>query len=370
MDTNRVITLLTRQLAGEASATELTELQQILSNDEDARAAVDTLKYHWNTNPTVDRDFLEATYLLHVNKMSATGVAFNEETGTKADISNLKKSFFDSNIFNRIAVALTGIGIIVYMFFVYQPMANTAALPSTAPPQIAEVTTQAGTRTILLLPDGTKVWLNSGSKITYKKSFDQNPRAVSLAGEAYFEVVKNPNRPFIIHTATVAVKVTGTTLNVKAYERDATTETSLISGSVEIRLASDTAKKYFLKDNQKLILRKNFENKDLVKGNSKEKIAPKETATIAPIGFINGTDVTLETSWTKNILSFSNESFDEVALKIERWYNVQIVFQNKKCQRKLLSGSFENETMEEALSALKYSAGFNFKIDGSTIIIY
>ena len=368
MNTNRLITLITRQLAGEASVTELAELEQILADDEAALAAATTLKNYWDTHPPVDQDFLEATYHLHTQKMNATGIAFNKEENRENAVS--KNPYLTRTAVNQVLVALIGISIVFYMFFIYQPQRKISRSITSTELDVAEVVTQAGSRTNVLLPDGTRIWLNSGSKITYKKKFSEGNREVSLEGEAYFDVFKNAKLPFIIHTATMDIKVTGTIFNVKAYKGEATTETSLISGSVEVLLASDTAIKYFLKEKQKLILKSFAPTIGNVAEDSKEKTATKESITIIPTRIIAGTDINLETSWTRNILSFADERFDMVALMIERWYNVKIEFKNQNWQGKFLSGTFENETLQGALTALKYSTGFNFKIDGNKVTIY
>ena len=91
---------------------------------------------------------------------------------------------------------------------------------------------------------------------------------------------------------------------------------------------------------------------------------------IKPLTYLQGTETDIESSWTKNILSFEDEPFIEVAKKMERWYDVKVEFKNSDLEHQFLSGSFEKESLDQALKALKYSTGFDYKIEGHRIIIY
>src|SRR2546423_14261851 len=103
-----------------------------------------------------------------------------------------------------------------------------------------------GSRSKLVLPDGSTVWLNAGSKLTYNKDFGNNIREVSLVGEAFFDVMHIPDVPFVIETPTAVVKVLGTSFNVKAYPNETTTETSVIRGRVEISPRQRPGEKFVL----------------------------------------------------------------------------------------------------------------------------
>jgi ferric-dicitrate binding protein FerR (iron transport regulator) len=216
-----------------------------------------------------------------------------------------------------------------------------------------------------MLPDGSGVWLNAGSKLNYKKAFDGKTREVELTGEAFFDVAKDPERPFIIHTSKMDVKVLGTQFNVKAYELDKNFETSLIKGSVEISVLADPGKKYLLKPNQKLVLAK-----DIVASRSAIKKNGAAGVQIKELTYLAGTNADIESSWTRNILSFEDEPFSEVAKKMERWYDVKFEFKDKRWENEFLKGSFEKESLDQAMNALKFTTGFNFSIKDKIISIY
>jgi transmembrane sensor len=114
------------------------------------------------------------------------------------------------------------------------------------------VGTKKGSKSHIVLPDGTNVWLNADSKIIYPGNFQGETREVSLVGEAFFDVVKNVNKPFIIHTGTMDVKVLGTAFNVRSYPGEMTTEASLLRGLIEVTLNGTEKKKILLKPNEKL----------------------------------------------------------------------------------------------------------------------
>lgn len=223
----------------------------------------------------------------------------------------------------------------------------------------------------LTLGDGTVVLLNAGSSLRYPTAFSGKLRKVEIMGEGFFDVVKAANRPFIIHTAKMDVRVLGTRFNVKAYREDKTTETSLIMGSIEVSLKNNPGKKYLLKPNQKLILSNDQPVKAAKIGveGALPEIAGNRVA-IMPLTYLAGTETNIESSWTKNLLSFEDEAFVDVARRMERWYNVSIEFKNRRWENKFLSGSFEKESLEQALKTLKYTTGFNYKIEDNKIAIY
>jgi ferric-dicitrate binding protein FerR (iron transport regulator) len=118
----------------------------------------------------------------------------------------------------------------------------------------AEVATAMGTRTKAVLSDGTTYWLNAGSKLTYEKIFGKNSREVSLTGEAFFDVVKLTDRPFIVHTSGIDIKVLGTAFNVKSYPDDKKVEITLYRGFVKVFRQQDSESKAIqLRPNEKLI---------------------------------------------------------------------------------------------------------------------
>jgi ferric-dicitrate binding protein FerR (iron transport regulator) len=215
------------------------------------------------------------------------------------------------------------------------------------------------------LPDGTQVWLNADSRIAYNENFQGGIREVSLEGEAYFDVVRDEKRPFIIHTTAIDIKVLGTAFNVRSYANEKNTETSLIRGSIEVTLVKSLdKKKIILKPNEKLIVNNNQEL--LQSTNHNEPVM-----TLGKVNYNNHDKTAVETSWVKNKLSFDQESLENIALKLERWYDVKIEIKDSNLKNELYTGFFEDKSLQEVMEALKISAGgeFNYSIEGKELTI-
>ncbi len=364
MENDRIWILLTRKLSGEATTTELDELESLIGGHPGFEKLVSAVSDSWIAGTPTDTEFLEATYLVHLQRMKARGYALGENEQVLEPVQVVHtvpgkaKFHWKEVLLSAMVLVLVTAGLLI----IKKPMEVTI-LP--AKEEIGIVSTQNGARTKLMLPDGSGVWLNAGSKLNYKKTFDDKIREVELTGEAFFDVVKDPERPFIIHTSKMDVKVLGTQFNVKAYELDKNFETSLVKGSVEISVLADPEKKYLLKPNQKLVLAKDMVASGIA--GEKNNVAGVQ---IRELTYLAGTNADIESSWTRNILSFEDEPFSEVAKKMERWYDVKFEFKDKRWENEYLKGSFEKESLDQAMNALRFSFGFNFSIKDKIISIY
>lgn len=238
----------------------------------------------------------------------------------------------------------------------------------------SEITTRNGSRTNMLLPDGTQVWLNAGSRITYDKNYGTTTREVNLTGEAFFDVAHNSGKPFVIHTARVDIKVLGTRFNVKSYPTDKTTETTLIRGSIEVSIKDRPTEKIILKPNEKLVVanddstlhRKIPDHPDHVIASDESLVSIRKPT------YESTTGAVIETSWVDNKLIFQDERFGDLARQMERWYGVVIRFSNSKEEELRFTGIFANETIQQALEALKLTGAspFNYTMNENIITIH
>jgi ferric-dicitrate binding protein FerR (iron transport regulator) len=238
--------------------------------------------------------------------------------------------------------------------------ANVKTTSKTAP-QTAEVTTRPGTRTKLVLPDGSTIWLNAGSKLAYSQPFDVKDRRVTLTGEAFFDVAKT-GELFIIHTEGVQIKVLGTAFNVRSYPAEKKIETSLVRGRVEVSMDDNPEKKYVLTPNEKLTL-----NTAGTTSMKKKQLVP--LAIVSTLRYSTDSTTIAETSWVENKLVFIDESFEDIAKKLEQWYGVTIVFKNSTVKGEHFTGVFEKETIGQALEALQLTTPFRFIVRENSIII-
>jgi ferric-dicitrate binding protein FerR (iron transport regulator) len=217
-----------------------------------------------------------------------------------------------------------------------------------------EIVVQKGTKTDVTLPDGSRIILNSGSKLTYAKNYaSADVREVTLSGEAYFKIVHDQQHPFIIHTTHFDIRDIGTTFNVNAYPGEKNSEASLIEGAIEIALKTNGAQKILLKPHQKA---------SLINSNGDYKITA--------LNAVNGNKSEFaETAWINNELIFKNEAFEDLAKQMERRYNVEITFGDEKIKKAYLTGIFKNESIDLVLKELQLITPFKYQINRDKINI-
>jgi len=233
-----------------------------------------------------------------------------------------------------------------------------------------EIIAKRGTKTKIILPDGSQVWLNSDSKLSYGARFNDTIREVSLEGEAYFDVIKDKNRPFVVMTNALNIRVLGTAFNIKSYAQDATIETTLIRGMIEVRKNNEPAtKKIVLTPNEKLIYNKS--EALLVRPNNEQNTIAKklEALSITTLSKNIPDSSRVETAWIYGRLVFDGDSFVTLAEKMERWYNIKITIQNQSISNSRFSGVFEKENVDEAFKALQLITMFKYDIHENEILI-
>lgn len=363
MNNDRLTELLSRKLSGEATAAELQELQRWLQSNPGDQYFTEILLTYWHHRPDqhVSLDHAPDQHFAHILEMAAEEPVPGRKPALLRRIGK----------FAAAAVLLTAVAGGVW---VLMPKKMNRVL--SADSKRNEVVAGKGIRSKMVLPDGTQVWLNSDSKLQYAESFSGTTREVSLEGEAFFDVVKDAKRPFIVHTSAIDIKVLGTSFNVKSYPQEKTIEATLIHGMIEvINKNKPLAPKIILRPKEKLVFNKLAEEiNELPAGNQRENIRKDTSNKIMAIAITalppNVADSALtETSWVYNRLLFEGDSFREVAVKMERWFNIKINFKNEKVANYRLSGSFDRETIDEALQALKYIAPFNYKINNNEVDI-
>jgi transmembrane sensor len=205
----------------------------------------------------------------------------------------------------------------------------------------AEIYAPYGTRAIFYLPDGSTGKLNGGSSLKFPAQFGGKVREVKLTGEAYFNVVSNPKKPFIVSTKNIDVKVYGTTFNVSAYSEDETTEVLLERGKVEVFKKTNNIKKSIgvLKHDESFIY-----------------------YTLTDSSKIRTVNTSDNLSWLDGKLTFKYEPFEKVISKINRWYNVDIILKNEMLKTYIYYGTFKDETLEEVLRLLQFTAPIRYKV--------
>ncbi len=229
------------------------------------------------------------------------------------------------------------------------------------------LTTKKGSKSNLVLPDGTRVLLNSDTRLSYNQSFGKQVREVTLEGEAFFEVAKDAQHPFIVHTNAMDIKVLGTVFNVRAYHNEKNTQTTLLEGSVEVILNKRNERNLVvLKPHEKIVV--NNDPGHLVPLKADE--MPVPDISVMTIKTNAEDSSILETDWTKNKLAFDQARYSEVFPELERWYGVTIAVKDSSILTRKISGIYENESLNDVMESLKLATGFRYTIDGNHLKIY
>lgn len=200
----------------------------------------------------------------------------------------------------------------------------------------------------MMLPDGTKVWLNQSSVLKYPRLFEGKERHVYLDGEAYFEVARNHEKPFTVKSPAMDVRVLGTSFNIKCRPDNSFAETTLIEGEVEVRDKSDKGR-ITLSPGQKAVL-----NRVTGRMQVKQVAEPK-----------------MEIVWHNDLIPFEKSSIFQIAAVLERFYGVKIILSPDVDSTKTYSGVLKRKgNIESVLNSLRNSIPFNYKkVDGNNIFI-
>ncbi|MET7000060.1 FecR family protein [Chitinophaga defluvii] len=219
---------------------------------------------------------------------------------------------------------------------------------------------QAGNhaRKTLVLADGSVITLRENSALTVPPNFNTTTREVTLSGEAFFDVKHQQQQPFIVHTPAIDITVLGTVFNVSAYKNNPQTETALFRGKVEVALKDQPTQKITLYPNQKIVI-----------SNISPDQQPALPFKVIPLAQDPVNHKAKEIAWVRNRLEIENESLEQIAVKLEKWYGIPVTFTGEEVRKYRYSGTFESETIVKALEALQLSYPFNFRVDQDVIII-
>ena len=359
--------LLAKKLSGDATEQDLADLEEQLKADPSIHYPVQTLTDIWE-QPLPNNYNSAAAFEEHLLRLQP------ELDMAAASLANgnqqpRRRSYL-------FMAASAGLLILAISWWIVGRQAEHPAIPAVARQDKSEVSTKYGSRTRLLLPDGTQVWLNAGSRLSYDKTYGNDLREVVLSGEGYFDVVRNPAHPFVIHTGTINIKVLGTVFNVKAFPGEKNTETSLLRGSIEVSFTHHANEKIILKPNQKLITSNEVASdetaqKDDTAGGARAASipAPPPLVKLSSLTYETHDSTVLETSWMNNKLIFQSQPFEDLARQMERWYAIRIRFADERIKPKKLTGTFEHENIQQALQALQLITPFNFKLTKDEVVI-
>jgi transmembrane sensor len=333
MSNDRLVELTTRSLSGEASAEELKELETLLAFDSHALTRYRMLVQFWNQHDATAQPAVEEALQKVLGQLQLS-------PAEEENVVPIRRTWW-----KRIAVAVVVTGL---AFAGYWYMSGDDK-PSSSN-SLVEKHNARGTKSTIELSDGSKIWLNADSKIQYPDVFAGDTREVYLNGEAFFDVAKNPSKPFIIHLANGTVRVLGTSFNVRAYDNEKVVETSVATGKVA-----------FIPKYQK---RRQKQDTLFITPNNKVRYSlEEEQVNVLP------TAASEDKAWTEGRLIFKGHTLEEIAVELERYFGKKVRFIDEETKGYRLTGSFQDNSLDEIMYYLSRSKDFNYKITNSELLI-
>lgn len=378
---NRIWFLMSRKFSGAATPEERLELERLMRDNVEAQYTYEVLQILWPVNIAEIPSQNEQEGMPDqpgCNDLSGDGTGRNwdlhliDEWAAPADtaqeqaVTRIRR--FQAGSFYRVAGVCTGVIFLLAAgyWWHYRPIEKNETRSLAG---INEIITRHRSRTNIVLPDGTKVFLNGGSKLVYPGNIAlADTREVSLVGEAYFEVRHDAQHPFVIHTPTIDIKDIGTSFNVKSYPGDAKTEATLIEGAIEVFLRKGMGKSILLHPMEKVTFFNVPFEKQLKKTVHKEEPGA-DLYKVSHIAVDPTYNIYPETAWLENKIVFRNQTIEELAGELERRYDVKITISDEQIGQYRVTGIFEDETIQQALNELKLIVPFNYKIKNNEVFI-
>uniref|UniRef100_UPI0032180FD8 FecR family protein n=1 Tax=uncultured Draconibacterium sp. TaxID=1573823 RepID=UPI0032180FD8 len=296
MDNNTIWKNITNKITGEYSDADEKAVQEWIGSDKENKKIFDRLFQIWQYNPKQIHD---------------NSALYHKFKNRKNQFENRKTV----RPFVYYALRISAV-----LFFLISLVFTTSYLYQSANNELVyqQISVPKGSRSSFNLPDGTKVWLSNNSVISFPSKFTGNTRELELEGEAYFEVTHNKKKPFIVNIGTNRIKVLGTRFSVTAYPDDNEVRADLVEGKIQfdIRNKEDGFNSYLVKPSHSLVL-----------DQSSGRVYEAEV----PDGFYD--------YWHKGIYEFRNETLEDLAVRIDRIYNTQVIFQDEVLKSKRFSGT-------------------------------
>jgi ferric-dicitrate binding protein FerR (iron transport regulator) len=333
MTNDNILELMCRSLSGEATPEELKVLETALARDSHLQARYKVMQQFWNEHETASPAAVEEALQKVLGRLQLT----QPVPAKNGMVTRLWKRTLAAAV---VIMIMGGIG----YWYVTKQNATIAQA------SLLEKHNARGTKSTIVLPDGSKIWLNADSRIKYPAAFAGQLREVHLSGEAFFDVAKDARKPFIIHLSKGTVKVLGTSFNIRAYENEELIETSVATGRVAFiptrSAAAQQADTIYITPNNKVRYSLN---------NDQVKVEPTAAAE--------------DKAWTEGKLIFRALTLEEIAIELERTFGKKVVFVDEEPKQYRLTGTFENNSLEDILFYLSKTKNFNYTITSSELLI-
>ncbi len=354
--------LIGRYLSGGCSASESEQLITWINTSDENRRYFTQYKFIWLKSGVENVKFSGNKWerlLIRIEQ--------NENKSSQRDKDKIRRIF---RLSGYAALILLLLGM-VSLYFYFSKSQNTGK-------QLTEnvINVPYGSKLLLTLPDNSKVWINSGSRLVYDNKFGIDNRNIRILGEAYFDVAKNPDLPFVVHAGEIDIRALGTAFNVKAYPEDHKVEATLVHGSIEVKKQGER-KQILLKPREKVTIINSELKQFSIEDEKLEPLKKIETKGVKETVKKLKEEVTIdkkiniekETAWKDGKLIFESEPLESLSKAIMRKYDVTIEFSNIKLKNYKFSGTFRDMPLEQLLDAMKFSAPIDYEIKEKRILI-
>jgi transmembrane sensor len=329
--------IIIKVLLNEASAEEVIELEAWINENPLNRQKFLELQRIWST--------LEVERSVSAEATKKDWISISQRVQQSEKFSGGKVKLLVSNISKIAAMLLIGsVG-----YFISSLLKDAVSSQS-----YTSITVPNGSKTEILLPDGSNVILNAGSTLRYPEQFTNDQQEVYLEGEAFFHVKHNADQQFLVKTKEITIKVYGTSFNVMSYNDGLATETTLEEGRIGITVNSDKSKnkkEVWIEPNQQAVW---------YHANS----SPQQE-----IKILKEIDVQIYTAWKEGVLIIKSEALKDLAVKLERRYGVKILFGNEEVKAIKFTGTIKNETVEQVMQLIKLVSNIEYSIKENVITI-
>jgi len=345
--------LIVRFLQNSITENEAKLLKHWIEESEENRKTFNSFRMIWSTSELV-KDDSKAT--LNREKTKLKNILLFKNTSQNVNKTKNAGSPFYYLKYAAIALLSFSLSWIAYSYLSKQGQINRS---------YSEIIVPLGSKTHIVLPDGTDVWLNAGSSIKYPAQFTSSERRVELSGEGYFNVTKELQRKFVVATSNIGITVLGTTFNVKAYPEESIIETTLIEGKIELydNHILKKGKPLIMKPGQKVSYVKNV--KELQKSNRLGKpVSPSHKFFVK-----NNINTDVYTSWKTGQLIIEDKPLGDIAIILERKFDVKFLFAAENLKHYKFSGVLKDETLQQILYVLEFTSPIKYSIHGKNIII-
>ncbi|MGO4293602.1 FecR family protein [Chitinophaga sp. RAB17] len=329
------VLLVTRKLAGSATPAELSELESMLDQHPVLKERYTHLHHYFEDPLYHAAENTEQALQRTLAKIKS------QQTVVTSPTTKIKK--IHPWKWAAAAAAVFMLGGAFYFF-------NKGSKPPAAgKEQWVKRSNGKATRSFIELADGSKIWLNAESMLTYPEKFKGDSREIFLEGEAFFDVATNAKRPFIVHLKKGTIKVLGTSFNIRAYENEPV-QTAVVTGKVAFIPRYEEAKKI----NDTILITPDV----------------KVSFTASSGTLIKGNTIGAEDkAWTEGRLIFRNATLEEIGASLERNFNKHVEFEANAPKQYRLTGSFHNNSLEDIMYYLSKSKAFHYRITDSTLVI-